>query len=103
MSYTVTAQGVATVGVRRTSCRVVPGRTAAVADRRVRLLPRLEIGVLGLEIIEHFRPLDLGIAGVAQPGPGILDCHPMMAEAVLALLGLGRRRKVGRPVHGDRS
>jgi hypothetical protein len=42
-------------------------------QRLVRLLPGFEIGVLGLEIVQHRLVLDLGIAGVAQPGIGSVD------------------------------
>ena len=58
---------------------------------------RFEISVFGLQIVVHLGALDLRIAGIAEPGPGILDRHSVAFVAERALLGDGRCGQSGHP------
>ena len=61
-------------------------------QRRVRLHRRFEIGVLGLQIVEHVLVIDLGIALVAKPGIGVLDADRRGARSCRGAV----RRAAGR-------
>jgi hypothetical protein len=65
----------------------------------VRLHRRFEIGVLVAQIGKHVLVVDVRIAVVLEPVPGILDPDAVALEAVGALLGARRRGKFGRAVH----
>src|SRR5512146_2109324 len=56
--------------------------------------PGFEISVFGMQIGKNVRVIDLGIFGVAQPVPRVLEGDAMALVAVRALLGGRRLRKV---------
>ncbi len=59
----------------------------------MRLHRLLEPAILLLQIGQHRLVLHIGIAGIAQPGIGIVQHAAMMLDPVLAAVGDGRRRK----------
>jgi hypothetical protein len=65
-----------------------------IDQRPVRLHRRFEIGILGLQIVEHVLVIDLGIARVAQPRIRVLHLYAVALVAVGALLGARRGRQV---------
>jgi hypothetical protein len=56
---------------------------------------RLEISVLGLEVVQHVLVVDLGIALVLEPEIGVLDADAVPLVAVGSRLGAGRFGQVG--------
>jgi len=61
--------------------------------------PAFEIGILFLEVSDDVRVIDLGIFGVAQPVPRVLNGHVVTFIAEGTLLGFGGRWKAGSYTH----